>query len=50
MKQITEQRERLAAKEAESPIKGKQEKGKNQNPKDIWKKKVCSLNRLVIIW
>jgi hypothetical protein len=46
LKQINDKRERAAAKEAEVIEKGekwkhqKQEKGKKQNPKDTWKKKV----------
>lgn len=46
MKQINAQRERTAAKEAEVTEKGekwkhqKQDRGKKQNPRDAWKKKV----------
>jgi hypothetical protein len=48
MKQIHDQRKRIAVKEVEALEKGekqkygqKQEKGKKQNPRDAWKKKVC---------
>jgi hypothetical protein len=47
MKQINDQRKRLAEKEEKTMEKGekwkpdhKQEKGKKQNPRDAWKKKV----------
>lgn len=48
MKQINDQRKRMAEEEEETVEKGekwkhdhKQEKGKKQNPRDAWKKKVC---------
>jgi hypothetical protein len=47
MKQVSDQRERLAARKEEREEKEekwkhghKQEKGKKQNPKDAWKRKV----------
>jgi hypothetical protein len=47
MKQVSDQRERLAARKEERKEKEekwkpghKQEKGKKQNPKDAWKRKV----------
>jgi hypothetical protein len=48
MKQVNEQRKRVAEEEEGTVEKGqklkydrKQEKGKKQNPRDAWKKKVC---------
>jgi hypothetical protein len=48
MKQINDQRKRMAEEEEKTVEKGekwkhdyKQEKGKKQNPRDAWKKKVC---------
>jgi hypothetical protein len=47
MKQVNDQRERLAARQEERKEKEekwklhhKQEKGKKENPKDAWKRKV----------